>query len=152
MEQLSDRGWRIWTNILMYANEQGTDGLVPRTAFRFLHAEGVTASTLDELCAADLIEIVDAGALKVRDWVGMGQERAVRVEQRRQANRQKAQAYRDRKRPPKAGDVTGDVTGLDAGQDEDRTGTGQARLSTRADANADDPVTSWPVRVPGAPT
>lgn len=132
MDALSDRAWRIWTNVLMYSNEQGTDGLVARSAFRFLHADGVSAEILDELVAVDLIDIVDGGSMQVRNWVGIGQETAERVEQRREANREKSRSYRDRRRKKNPSDVTGDATGdaggVDEGQeqdmDSDRTGPG----------------------------
>lgn len=130
MERLSDRAWRTWTNALMFCNGQGTDGLVVRTSFRFLYPEGVGTDVLDELLEAELIEITDDGGLQVLNWVGIGQSLASTVDQRRESNRKRQQAYRERQTGTVTNDehrhVTRDVTGNRGGQ-----GQGQEELQER---------------------
>lgn len=136
MDELSDRAWRTFTGALMWSNEAGTDGLVPQKSLRFLHPLGVDSDTLIELVEAGLMEPADGGAVRVCDWVGVGQELAEVVEERKAQARERQRKFReDQKRKqlkrgsPKpvlsdeGRDVTRDV-GPDVGQEQDRDRTG----------------------------
>jgi hypothetical protein len=148
MDALSDRAWRVWTAALMFSAEQGTDGLIVRRSFRYLHEHGVEAPVLDELMAAGLVEITDDGGMQVLNWVQMGQSLAQSIEQAREAARTRKQNERARKREKGTGDRVRDVTRDDVGQDrtgEDRPGHGEEEP-----AGVGARVHDWPVREPGS--
>ena len=149
MDSLSDRAWRIWTNALMFSAEQGTDGLVIRRSFRYLHEHGVEARVLDELLDAGLVEITDDAALQVVDWAGSaGQSPDARVQQQRLANRERQARSRARRKDKDMGDTTGDVTRYDGGEDrrgQDRTGEAQEHAGVRENVTP-----MWETRQPGS--
>jgi hypothetical protein len=117
MEQLSDRAWRTFTGSLMWSNEAGTDGFMPRRSLRYFHPEGVDSATLGEILAAGLW-VEDGQDLRVPDWEKNGQELRETVEARRAGNRQRNRSYRQRKK----GTVTRDVTHHVTRSEEDRQG------------------------------
>lgn len=149
MDALSDRAWRIWTNALMFSAEQGTDGLIIRRSFRYLHEHGVEPHVLDELLNAGLVQITDDAALQVFDWSGSaGQSPAERVQQQRLANKERQARSRARKREKDMGDSTRDVTHNDGGQDrqgQDRQGQAQEQAGVRENVTA-----MWEARQPGS--
>lgn len=145
MMALSDRAWRVFTAALMLGAEQGTDGIIPRAAFRFLYPEDIPTSTLDELVAADLIFRNSDGGFSVRDWTKT-QSAAAEVEHQRERNRAKTKAYRDRK---KTGDVTGHKPGHTPRQGKDRQGQDRTGSIEQAHTSPE-PVTTWDVaEIPG---
>lgn len=142
MDALSDRAWRTFTGGLMWSNEAGTDGLIPARALRFLHPRGVDGATASELVNAGLWEQGD-DSFTVPHWKKRGQELASVVEQRREDNRLRQAAWRDKEKAKRKA-VTRDVT-PDVGQEHDRTrtGTGQADTASRFHKSMSP---GWPVR------
>ncbi|KQQ00592.1 MULTISPECIES: hypothetical protein [unclassified Rathayibacter] len=154
IEELSDKAWRVMTGALMWSNEQGTDGEIPRRTLRLLHPENVDAGTVLELVRSGFWEAHDKH-MQILGW-DRTQTRASDVEWQRERNRQNQAAKRRRDQiksingrrteptvDPDTGEVTGDVSGDDndyaGGQDrtgKDRTGT-ELRGSSQVD--------SWPV-------
>jgi hypothetical protein len=146
--RLSDRAWRTWTYALMFSAEQGTDGVIDRDAFQFLHRQGVSGDVLDELLAAGLVELPDTGGMTVLEWERMGQSMAARVQQQRESNKERQKRSRARRKEQDMGDNTRDVTRYDGGEDrrgQDRPGQAQEH---HADAGAR--VHTWPVTQPGS--
>jgi hypothetical protein len=117
MEQLTDRAWRTFTGSLMWSNEAGTDGFMPRRSLRFFHPEGVDSATLAEIMAAGLW-VQEGNDLRVPDWEKNGQELREVVDGRRAGARERKRAERDRKKKAAAESVTRDVTRVE----EDRQG------------------------------
>lgn len=151
MMALSDRAWRVFTAALMLGAEQGTDGVIPRAAFRFLYPGEIPGDTLNELTTAGLIERNTDGGFTVLEWTKT-QSAAADVEHQRERNRQKVQAHRDRqKKKPVTGGDTGNVTGYEPGhtprtgkdrQGQDRQGSIEPAESSDAQAQQ---VIDWPV-------
>ena len=131
LETLGDQAWRIHTNALMWSNEQGTDGFIPRRTLRLLHVLGVELAAVEELTQAKLW--AKAGSdYQILDWV-KSQALAVDVDWQRERNRTNQKALRERerdksknRRPTPAfegavsGDVLGDVREDAVGQDKTR--------------------------------
>lgn len=126
MDGLSDRAWRTFTGALMWSNEAGTDGHVPARALRFLHPLGVDQATASEMVAAGLWTQGEA-SFTVCDWKKRGQELSSVVEQKREDNRLRQAAWREKERGRKK-TVTRDVT-PDVGQEHDTTGTGTGQAN-----------------------
>ena len=143
MMGLSDRAWRVFTAALMLSAEQGTDGSIPRVAFRFLYPEDIGAHTLDELSAAGLIAMQPDGGFLILEWTKT-QSAAADVERQRERNRTKNKTYRDRK---KAGEMTGHDPGQAPRTGQERLGQAEDRQSSigQADSSEANAVTSWPV-------
>lgn len=113
-EDLSDAAWRIFTCALMWCNAQGTDGAIPlRYADRLL-LSGPQPDAYAELESAGLWVRTDEG-FQLQGWGGeLGQSTAEYVRERKEANREKVAAWRQKQRQKSAGetsDVTGGVTG-----------------------------------------
>ena len=127
-EDLSDTAWRVFTLALMWSNTQGTDGLIPARYFDRLHPDGRQADATDELIRAGFVVAVD-GDFQIPKWdADMGQSSSAYVADRREKNRQKQQAFRDRQNVTSSGVTsgssiepfsgaggTGDVTGYQPG-------------------------------------
>lgn len=97
-DRLSDPAYRIFHNALMWANEQGTDGLIDARALRYLYPQAIEPAWLDELTAAAFWEPVDGGFLMLGWDTVLGQSTAENVELQRERNRIKQQAHRERVR------------------------------------------------------
>lgn len=112
---LTDRQWRIFTNGLMWSNEQATDGYIPDRYLRLLHPKGVEDADIDALVNCEVLERTDGGLQFVRwsDPNGLRQSLAADVRGYRDRKRQNQAAYRERR---KAESVTGHVGGNVAGQ------------------------------------
>jgi hypothetical protein len=149
MFRLSDQAWRVWSYGLMFGAEQGTDGRIDRDAFQFLHRGGATAGVIDELVDAGLVELTADGGLQVIDWTGSaGQSLAERVQQQRQANKERQARSRARRKERDMSDSTRDVTRYDGG--EDRQGEDRQGQALEDHAGAGARVHTWPVREPGS--
>ncbi len=93
----------------------------------------------------------------IPNWIGMGQEAASVIAQRKEANRIRQQEYRDRKAPklkdPKPEEVTTDVTRY-VGQettvteDSDRD---RRQASDSSTSGSKKPRAIWKTAVPGQP-
>jgi hypothetical protein len=156
MDSLSDRAWRTFTGSLMWSNEAATDGLLPQRSLRFFHPNGVDAQTLGELLDLGLWEKVPRKTdLRIRNWIGMGQESSSVIAQRKENNRLRQQAYRDaqsKKLAPKEEQVTGDVTryiGQETTETEDSDSDRDRRQAS--DDAGGQKVKTWPTAVPGKP-
>lgn len=141
-DEMSVDAWCVFTKAITWSNERGTDGKVPMRYLLLLHPEGPCQPAHDELEAMNLWVRVQDG-YQLQGWNvdtrsgGLGQETAVRVREQRDRRKRTQQAYRDRKKKDQVSLSTGDVTGNEAdneagnvGQDEDRTGRGQAVYSS----------------------
>lgn len=129
MESLTDRLWRVHTGALMWSNDHGTDGLIPRRTLRLLHPDGATPLDGQGLVSAGLWASEGDG-FRVLGWA-LTQSLAADVEHQRERNRLKNQTLRERERqkrtaaperspgmPAAPGHVTGHVVGQDrTGQD-----------------------------------
>lgn len=143
MDGLSDRAWRTFTGSLMWSNEAGTDGRLPKRAMRLLHPEGVDSATLRELVEAHLWEPSGAD-VQIPDWDRrMGQALAATVERQRDLNRDRQAKHRAKQRLPSriTNDITRDSTGdlMRESPGEDTTGAGAGTTSGARTINA------WPV-------
>lgn len=96
MDGLSDKAWRVFTLALMWANENGTDGAIPRRAYRFLHPDGVTDVEVAELVGAALIVETGDGFTMPAWSTDLGQSSAASVRQARENHRERQKRYRDR--------------------------------------------------------
>jgi hypothetical protein len=96
MDGQSDKAWRVFTLALMWCNENGTDGVVPRRAFRFLHPDGLDESVIEELIAASLVVDAEDGFVMPGWSTELGQSSAESVRQARENNRQRQARYRER--------------------------------------------------------
>ena len=118
LDILGDQAWRIHTNALMWSNEQGTDGFIPRRTLRLLHVLGVQLAAVEELTQAKLW--AKAGSdYQILDWA-KSQSLAVDVDWQRERNRTNQKALRERERDKSKsrrptstfeGAVSGDVSG-----------------------------------------
>ena len=118
LDILGDQAWRIHTNALMWSNEQGTDGFIPRRTLRLLHVLGVQLAAVEELTQAKLW--AKAGSdYQILDWA-KSQSLAVDVDWQRERNRTNQKALRERERDKSKarrptstfdGAVSGDVLG-----------------------------------------
>ena len=118
LDILGDQAWRIHTNALMWSNEQGTDGFIPRRTLRLLHVLGVQLAAVEELTQAKLW--AKAGSdYQILDWA-RSQSLAVDVDWQRERNRTNQKALRERERDKSKarrptstfdGAVSGDVLG-----------------------------------------
>ncbi len=116
MEQLSDRAWRTYAGSLMWSNEHGTDGRLPRLSLRLLHPQGVDDATAAELVTAGKWR-KSGDDYRIPNWQ-KSQSLARDVEYQRERNRRNQQAKRDRERAARAtSDVSGDVSDDVGGQD-----------------------------------
>lgn len=147
-DRLSDPAYRVLHNALMFANEQGTDGLIEERALRYLYPGPIADEWLEELVAAGFWFRDDSGSYQLIGWTTtLGQSTAADVEYQRERSRRKQRAYRDRvraaehvalaaenasaqahtgarpSRPPRAARVTGHDPGYVTGVvGQDRTG------------------------------
>ncbi|GAB3802453.1 hypothetical protein GCM10028798_19630 [Humibacter antri] len=147
VDGLSDRAWRTFTFSLMWCNESGTDGTIPRSAFRWLHPDGVDSATLGELVKARLWEPAKAD-VRVPDWdTRMGQSTAAMVARQREGNAKRSRQYRARqaaqmtKRDASRDPLRDASTGGQDRRGEDRQGQALSEVDSRRDAN----VVAWPV-------
>ncbi|KQR86734.1 hypothetical protein [Microbacterium sp. Leaf179] len=152
-EQLSDRAWRSFCGSLMWSNEQGTDGVVPDAAMKYLHPHGVDAPTRAELIAAGLWRNTKVG-ITVPDWASkMGQSGSQDLADKREQNRERQRRHREKTRAkvdPVTRDVTRDVTRESLGKDR----TGEERPGKDIAEGLDErtgEVVEWPTRRPGDP-
>jgi hypothetical protein len=119
LDGLSDRAWRTYAASLMWSAEQGTDGVLPEHAMRWLHPLGVDDETRSELVAAGRWEPLPRGFRVLPEW-STHQSLAADVEWQRERNRRKNKAARDRARTTQLpGHVTGHAGGEER-QGEDR--------------------------------
>ena len=121
---LSDTGWRLFTYGLMWSNQQGTDGRIPKSCLRVL-GQTVDGVAVNELVAAGKWAETFDGFQFVGDWeVDLGQSWAGDVENKRALNRDRQRAFRARAAvegdsPSSEGSVTRYVG--QAGKDSDRS-------------------------------
>jgi hypothetical protein len=121
---LSDTSWRLFTYGLMWSNQQGTDGRIPKSCLRVL-GQTVDGIAVNELIAAGKwVETFD-GFQFVGDWeADLGQSWAGDVENKRALNRDRQRSFRARAAnegdpPSSEGSVTRYVG--QAGKDRDRS-------------------------------
>lgn len=110
-DQLSDTGWRVFTSALMWSNEQGTDGLIPRRYLKALHPEGEKPEAFAELEDAGLFVPTDDG-YSMPGW-GDKQELGQNTAEQVAAYRENAKQRQRKSRASKAvisDSATGDVT------------------------------------------
>lgn len=168
MDGLSDRAWRTFTGALMWSNQAGTDGALPKRAMRFLHPEGIDPAAVKELMTAGLLE-ADGDGYRVPNWIENGQELASVINWRKDQARKRQQDWRNKKKPkPSDGDGDSDATrdatrdgDRDVGQKtEDSDSDSDRRQKTAIydggaedafDARTDEPVSAWPTALPGQP-
>lgn len=109
-DRLSDRAHRTFTNSLMFAVENGTDGLIERRQMRFLHPDGVDDRTESELVAAGLWFQTVEGVKVLKTW-SETQTKAEDLEKRREAARDRQRLFREKHKPQSVTErVTRDVT------------------------------------------
>lgn len=97
-DDLSDVAWRVFTNALMWSNENGTDGHVPTRYLKMLHPDGVKTEAYAELAAAGIWTSQPVGYF-LNDWKGaLGQSAAIEVETYKANARGRQQKWRDRQR------------------------------------------------------
>ena len=107
---LTDKQWRVFTGLLMWSVEQGTDGHVPTRYVGTVHLDGVDDEDLDALVECKVLERVSTG-VQLLDWAdprGLRQSTAEQVAKYRQGGRERQAAFRARQ---KTRDVTRDVGG-----------------------------------------
>lgn len=98
MDALSDKAWRLYTASLMYGNQYGTNGRLPRSSLRLLHPFGFDSDAAFELVDSGLWIADNAnGEFQVADWL-KSQSDADAVSQAKEAARLRTQRHRDRKR------------------------------------------------------
>lgn len=105
---LSDKEWRVFTNLLMWSNEQGTDGLVPTRYVNTVHPDGVADAEIEALIGCQVLEKTDDGVRLLRwdDPHGLRQSLAATVNGYRERKRKNQADYRERL---KSESVTGHV-------------------------------------------
>ncbi|MFV9424930.1 hypothetical protein [Microbacterium sp. S1037] len=109
-QDLSDKEWRVFTGLLMWSVEQGTDGHVPTRYVPTVHLDGVDEEDLDALVDCGVLERVSTG-VQLLGWAdprGLRQSTAEQVAKYRQGGRERQAAFRARK---KTREVTRDVGG-----------------------------------------
>jgi len=123
--------------MLMFCNEQGTDGEIDTLYLYSIYPWGDPSSYLDEIVAIGWLRKTERGYL-VPDWDGKGQSTAAEVAAYHEKNRAKQKRYREKSKAlrsvPVTGDVTGDITG-DVGEARPQARQGEARTEE----------VSWPV-------
>lgn len=149
LEELSDRAWRMFTGSLMYAAEQGTDGVIGRPALRLLHPEGFDLKAAQELLAAGRWEVHGSG-YRVVDWA------------KTQSTAEQVEHYRERGRVKKAKQRANAKTGESPGGQQQGTDPGESTREvvqtrqdqTRPSSEGAEPQAGqgdWPpVAVPGS--
>lgn len=113
-QDLTDKQWRVFTNLLMWSVEQGTDGHVPARYVNTVHLDGVKDEDLDALVTCGVLERVSDGVQMLRwdDANGLRQSLAATVEAYRARKRDNQRASRAaRKARSVTGDMGGDVSG-----------------------------------------
>lgn len=135
---LSDSAWRLFTSALMWSNQQGTDGDIPRVALNIFRTEEQVSSAVAELVQKSHWEETASGFRFSQQWEReLGQSTMAEVESRKEANRQRQRRLREkgdsssgeldlassrernspaRRNPDVVRDVTRDVT-RDVGQE-----------------------------------
>ncbi|MEW1708008.1 hypothetical protein AB0230_12320 [Microbacterium sp. NPDC089190] len=111
---LTDKQWRVFTGLLMWSVEQGTDGHVPTRYVGTVHLDGVDDADLEALVDCGVLERVATGVQMLRwdDPNGLRQSLAATVEAYRTRKRENQRASRAARRTQVvAGDMGGDVTG-----------------------------------------
>ncbi|MFZ8758627.1 hypothetical protein ACO03V_14520 [Microbacterium sp. HMH0099] len=95
---LSDHEWRVFTNLLMWSVEQGTDGRVPTRYVNTVHPDGVSDADIDTLVTCELIKRTPDGLQFLRwdDPHGLRQSLAATVDGYRQRKRKNQADYRQR--------------------------------------------------------
>lgn len=114
-QDLSDKQWRVFTGLLMWSVEQGTDGHVPTRYIGTVHLDGVDDADLDALAACGVLERVKTGVQMLRwdDPNGLRQSSAATVAAYRDRKRANQASYRERL---KSQSVTGNGNGNMTGQ------------------------------------
>lgn len=104
---LTDTGWRVFTNALMWSCQQQTDGRFPPSVLGLLCLNGKGDAAIHELIEAGLVELVQNGDFQVRNWSDT-QTTAEELKKRREANRRRKAESRERKKEEEAShdDVT----------------------------------------------
>jgi hypothetical protein len=157
-DDLSDAAWRVFTNAMMWSNENGTDGVVPRRYLKMTHPDGEISEAFDEILEAGLWSESTDGYVFI-DWDGvLGQETAERVELNREKWRQRQRDKRERDRKilakslgvdstPRFPSVTRDITGGRTGgmsEGDVGTGTGTGAGTGRASYEGDEEASDSP--------
>lgn len=142
LDKLSDSAWRVWTRILMFCNQQGTDGEIESLYLQHIYPWSDPELFLRELVKIGWLEKTERGYL-VPDWEGKGQSTAAQVALWRENSRLRQQKRRARAKASQSQAVTADVT-RDVGQEQDRSG--QDRLGQASTERE-----FWPtVSIPGS--
>lgn len=110
LDRLTDRAFRTFAGSLMYGAEQDTDGLLERTALRYLHPEGVDTATAHELVAAGFWTVQDDG-YQVARWTET-QTTAAQRAAGRDRKAQNSRNYRERQQARRSARAIGDATAL----------------------------------------
>lgn len=98
-DDLTDTAWRVFTAALMWCNENGTDGHVPKRYLRLLHPDGEQQGAFDEIERALLWTSSTTGDYYFHDWEGeLGQNSAATVAAYREGARLRSKTYRDKQR------------------------------------------------------
>ena len=87
---LTDRAFRVFTNGLIYAASNETDGLIPRRAARFLHPDALDLSPMVD-------EVVKAGL-----WQPHGEDYLIKDFADHQSSKAQLDGYRKQQREKKA--------------------------------------------------
>jgi hypothetical protein len=101
-DDLSDTAWRVFTCAIMWAAENGTNGLIPTRYLKMLHPDGEKEQANVEIVSADLWSRTENG-YQLTDWDGaLGQSTAQQVETYKANARKRARDYRERERSKQA--------------------------------------------------
>ena len=174
-DALSDTAWRVFTSGLMWAAENGTNGLVPNRYLRMLHPNGEQTEACQEIVTASL-GVLEPTGLVFLDWDGaLGQSTAFQVETYKANGRKRQRDYRERQRSAlvktsglvvfeaeasatpvtrySTGDVTTDKTrDVGTGKGKGKGGLIGDDLSEVGEQTGEvsTPVTSWTSALPGS--
>ena len=116
--------WKFFIDCLMWSNRYGTDGKIPMVHLERLAFGWSLDIFLQHFKGAE-VGVMSKHEIQLH-WIELGQSLASDVEDRRQKNRQKQQAFRDKQASTRetasssnvlTDEITGYVTG-DVGQDD----------------------------------
>jgi hypothetical protein len=156
-DNLSDTAWRVFTGALMWSNENGTDGLIPKRYLKYLHPEGEQSDAINAIEAAGMW-VRQGNDYQLLDWDGeLGQSTALEVQTYKANGRKRSKAYRERVRAklanqvgfeaPKSGSTTRDATrdvranvgkGKGTGKGTDSSAEEDHRFAAKASAEVPD--------------
>ncbi len=115
IDALSSDALRVHFLGLMWSNANGTDGLIPDRALRYLHPDGKRQDCLDELTAANLWQ-QETGGHRVIGFLD-SQTPADEMEEKRKIARERQRQYRQRQRDEQQRLLADDSTSRDVTRD-----------------------------------